>query len=341
MSISIYAQTIKDIANVVGIRENQLIGYGLVVGLAGTGDKSQFTMQSLQNLLRNSYIKIPTSSIKSKNIAAVMVTAQLPPFARQGDKIRVDISAIGDAKSIDKGVLLLTELKAVNGEVYALAQGNIIANGGNLTTGFIYDGAIIENELDFDLFNEDSLTLSLIKNSAKYADLVQQIIINHLKQNLAFAIDTRTIEIRKPDNISMVSFIAQIENLPIESEIKRKVIIDKYLGIIIAGDDIVVNPVTITKNNFTLRIKQSSLSEQAWNDNKINQGLDIGDDVKIGNRAVEINLDNALLNSKAKPTIADVMRALKVMKLPLSEIIDTIELINEMGALNGELEIRG
>ncbi|MGI6724263.1 MAG: flagellar basal body P-ring protein FlgI [Arcobacter butzleri] len=341
MSISIYAQTIKDIANVVGIRENQLIGYGLVVGLAGTGDKSQFTMQSLQNLLRNSYIKIPTSSIKSKNIAAVMVTAQLPPFARQGDKIRVDISAIGDAKSIDKGVLLLTELKAVNGEVYALAQGNIIANGGNLTTGFIYDGAIIENELDFDLFNEDSLTLSLIKNSAKYADLVQQIINNHFRQNLAFAIDTRTIEIRKPDNISMVSFIAQIENLPIESEIKRKVIIDKYLGIIIAGDDIVVNPVTITKNNFTLRIKQSSLSEQAWNDNKINQGLDIGDDVKIGNRAVEVNLDNALLNSKAKPTIADVMRALKVMKLPLSEIIDTIELINEMGALNGELEIRG
>ena len=118
---SLYSQTIKDISNVIGIRENQLIGYGLIVGLPGTGDKSKFTMQSLQNLLRNSYIKIPAGSINSKNIAAVMVTAELPAFSRQGDKIKVKVSTIGDAKSVDNGELLITQLKGVDGNVYALA----------------------------------------------------------------------------------------------------------------------------------------------------------------------------------------------------------------------------
>lgn len=113
----IYSQTIKDITNVIGIRDNQLIGYGLIVGLAGTGDKSKFTMQSLQNLLRNSYIKIPAASTNSKNIAAVMVTAELPAFSRQGDKIKIKVSTIGDAKSIDNGELLITQLKGVDGNV--------------------------------------------------------------------------------------------------------------------------------------------------------------------------------------------------------------------------------
>ncbi|QOG12382.1 flagellar basal body P-ring protein FlgI [Arcobacter sp. FWKO B] len=341
LTISLYGQKVKDISNIVGIRENQLIGYGLVVGLAGTGDKSQFTMQSLQNLLRNSYIKIPTSSIKSKNIAAVMVTADLPPFARQGDKIRVQVSAIGDARSIDKGALLLTQLKGVDGEVYALAQGTIVADGNNLTTGIIYDGAIVENEIDFSLKDEPYLTISLIQNSAKYADKVQQVINDHFREKIAYALDTRTIEVKRPFGISMVRFIAEIENLPIESEMKRKVIIDKHQGIIIAGEDIVINPVTISRNDFTLRIKRTELNENDWKDAALNQGVDIGDGVKIGDRPVEVNLNNALINTKKLPTVSDLMRAMKIMKLPLNEIINTIEMINDMGALNGDLEIRG
>ncbi|NQY93740.1 MAG: flagellar basal body P-ring protein FlgI, partial [Campylobacteraceae bacterium] len=133
---SLYSQIIKDVTNIVGIRTNQLVGYGLVVGLSGTGDKSQFTMQSLKNLLSNALIKIPTASIKSKNIAAVIVTADLPPFARQGDKITISVSAIGDSKSINHGQLILTQLKGVDGKIYALAQGTIVATDGNPTTGF-------------------------------------------------------------------------------------------------------------------------------------------------------------------------------------------------------------
>ena len=338
---SVYSVTIKDISNVVGIRDNQLIGYGLVVGLAGSGDKSEFTMQSLQNLLRNSYIKIPTSSITSKNIAAVMVTAELPAFARQGDKIKVKISAIGDAKSIDNGELLLTQLKAVDGKVYALAQGSIVADSDNETTGFIYDGAAVENEVAYSLKNENSIKLSLLKNDAKQAYLVEQKINEFFNKPLASALDTRTIFIKKPKNISIVKFLSDIQSIQLDSTFKKKIIIDIARGTIISGLDIPIGPVTVAKNDFTIRIKKSDLSDVQWNDDEVNRGQDIGDDVRLENKPVAINIDNTLMNTKKQPTVSDLVRAMKVMKLPITEIIDTLKMIKDLGALDVELEIRG
>ncbi|MCP4970047.1 MAG: flagellar basal body P-ring protein FlgI [Arcobacter sp.] len=336
-----YAQTIKDVSNIVGIRNNQLIGYGLVVGLAGTGDKSQFTMQSLQNLLRNSYIKIPTSSIKSKNIAAVMVTAELPAFARQGDKIKVKISAIGDSKSIDHGELLLTQLKAVDGEVYALAQGTIVADSKNTTTGFIYEGATIENEVEYSLKNEDSIKLSLFKNDAKQAYLIEKKINEKFNMNLAMATDTRTIEIKKPNQTSIVKFISDIQDIELDSNFKKKIIIDINRETIIMGANIQIDPITVARENFTIRIKKTNLQNMQWDDKSINKGKDIGDDVKLDNKPVAVNIDNTLINTKQTPTISDLVRAMKVMKLPITDIIDTIKMIKEMGAIDVELEIRG
>ncbi|MGB6330093.1 MAG: flagellar basal body P-ring protein FlgI [Halarcobacter sp.] len=338
---SVYAVNIKDISNIVGIRDNQLIGYGLVVGLAGTGDKSQFTMQSLQNLLRNSYIKIPASSIKSKNIAAVMVTAELPPFSRQGDKIKIKISAIGDSKSIDHGELLLTQLKAVDGQVYALAQGTIIADENNQTTGFIYEGATIENELDYSLKNEDSIKLSLFKSDAKQAYEVEKKINELFGMNLAIAIDTRTVEVRKPKNISIIKFISDIQAINLNSTFKKKIIIDMNRETVIAGADIPIGPVTVARKNFTIRIKKTTLNDAQWEDKKINQGKDIGDEVRLNNKPVAINIDNTLMNTKATPTVSDLVRAMKVMKLPMTDIIETIKMIKDLGALDVELEIRG
>ncbi len=335
-----FSQTIKDISQIVGIRDNQLLGYGLVVGLNGTGDKSKFTMQSLQNLLRNSYIKIPTSSIQSKNIAAVMVTADLPAFAKQGDKIKVKISAIGDAKSIDRGELLVTQLKGVDGNVYALAQGSVISEKVSPTTGLIYNGATIENEIDFNLANENSLTISLLKNSAKNADLVETKINEKFGTRIARAIDTKTIEVQKPQDISMIKLIATIENIPIESSIKKKIIIDLKRESIIAGEDIVVQPVTVTRADYTLRIKQKKLSDAQWNDPQINKGMDIGDNVTIADQPT-INLNNAMINTKNLPTVSDLMRAMKMMKLSMTDIVETIKLIKELGAIDVELEIRG
>jgi len=338
---SIYAQTIKDITNIVGIRENQLLGYGLVVGLAGTGDKSTFTMQSLQNLLRNSYIKIPTSSIKSKNIAAVMVTSSLPAFARQGDKIKVKISAIGDAKSINNGELLLTQLKGVDGNVYGLAQGTIIATKDNETTGMIYEGAIIENEIPYTLKNEKNLTLSLIKASASDADMIQRKINEKFGSKIAFAYDTRTIEVNKPqDDMSMVRFISMIEDIPLDSSFKKRIIIDKNREMIISGNEIEIGPVTVTKENFILRIKQTDLNSEEWDNIEVNKGMNIGDDIVIADKPI-VDLDNTMINTKGLPKVSDLVRAMKVMKLPMVDIIETLKLIKELGALDVELEIRG
>ncbi|MFA6789392.1 MAG: flagellar basal body P-ring protein FlgI [Arcobacteraceae bacterium] len=337
---SVSAQTINDISSVVGIRKNQLIGYGLVVGLAGTGDKSKFTMQSLQNLLRNSYIKIPTSSINSKNIAAVMVTAELPAFARQGDKIEVKVSAIGDAKSVDQGELLLTQLKGVDGNVYALAQGTILSDG-NKTTGLIYNGATIENEIEYPLHEEKEITLSLYKADAKNADLIETKINQKFGPKTAQALDTRTIVAIKPENMSVVKFLAIIQNIEIDSSFKQKIIIDTTKETIVVGGDVTIKPVTISKDNFSIRIKQSPLTEGQWNDPAVNKGRDLGDNAKIDNKPSIVNLDNALVNTKKEPTISDLMRAMKVMKLPINDIIDSIKMLRDLGAIDVEIEIRG
>mgnify|MGYP000863715871 FL=1 len=338
---SLYSQTIKDISNVIGIRDNQLIGYGLIVGLAGTGDKSKFTMQSLQNLLRNSYIKIPAGSINSKNIAAVMVTAELPAFSRQGDKIKVKVSTIGDAKSIDNGELLITQLKGVDGNVYALSQGTIVANPNNKTTGFIDDGATVENEIEYNLKNENSIQLSLFKSSAKNADLIETKVNDKFGKKLATAVDTRTVEIIKPSDISIIKFISMVESIELDAEtFRKKVIVDMGRETVITGGDIPINPVTIARGSFSIRISKTGLSDAGWKDSSQNPGVDIGDNVKIGDKPV-INIDNAMVNTKGAPTVSDLVRAMKVMKLPMSEIIDTLKMIKEMGAIDAEIEIRG
>ena len=337
---SLFSQTIKDISNVIGIRDNQLIGYGLIVGLAGTGDKSKFTMQSLQNLLTNSYIKIPAGSINSKNIAAVMVTADLPAFSRQGDKIKVTVSTIGDAKSIDFGELLMTQLKGVDGNVYAVAQGTVVANTNNKTTGFIYEGATVENEIDYELQGEKSIQLSLYKNSAKNADLVEKKINEVFGQKLATALDTRTIEVQKPNNMSIVGFISKVENIELDSTFRKKLIIDVNRESIIAGGDIVISPIVIARNNFTIRIDKSGLGDVDWNNPSVNRGVDIGDNVKIADKPV-IDINNAMINTKKEPTVSDLVRSMKVMKVPMNEIIDTLRMIKEMGAIDVDIELRG
>lgn len=337
---SLFSQTIKDISNVIGIRDNQLIGYGLIVGLPGTGDKSKFTMQSLQNLLTNSYIKIPAGSINSKNIAAVMVTADLPAFSRQGDKIKVTVSTIGDAKSIDFGELLMTQLKGVDGNVYAVAQGTVVANTNNKTTGFIYEGATVENEIDYELQGEKSIQLSLYKNSAKNADLVEKKINEVFGQKLATALDTRTIEVQKPNNMSIVGFISKVENIELDSTFRKKLIIDVNRESIVAGGDIVISPIVIARNNFTIRIDKSGLGDVDWNNPSVNRGVDIGDNVKIADKPV-IDINNAMINTKKEPTVSDLVRSMKVMKVPMNEIIDTLRMIKEMGAIDVDIELRG
>ncbi len=155
------------------------------------------------------------------------------------------------------------------------------------------------------------------------------------------AIDTRTIEVKKPRNISIVKFISDVQEIELDSNFKKRIIIDINREAIIAGANIPIKPVTVARGNFTIRIKQTNLNENEWDDKKLNKGKDIGDDVRLDNKPVAINIDNTLMNSKNTPTVSDLVRAMKVMKLPMTDIIDTIKMIKDLGALDVELEIRG
>lgn len=328
-----YGQTIKDISNIIGIRENQLIGHGLVVGLE-SGDSDDFTNQSLKNLLRNSYIG--TEDVQAKSVASVMVTATLPPFARQGDKITVNVSAIGSAKSLEDGQLLLTQLKGIDGKVYAVAQGNIVVKQNKVRknnklkkNGIIYDGATVENEVAYSLKDEKYITLSLLRQDATIASLCEEKINNEFGKNIATALDTRTIEVEKPDNISIIRFIAKIQNIKIDTIMKKKILIDPIREIIIAGADITIRPVTISREKFSIRIKKSASTT----------GVDIGDNVTLGDDPQVINLDNTMLNTKDAPTVSDLMRALKVLQIDINEIIETIRMLDSLGAIDAEVEI--
>jgi flagellar P-ring protein FlgI len=348
---SLYSQTIKDISNIVGIRENQLIGYGMVVGARAGGD-SKISAQTLQNLLRNSNMNVDIGD--AGDAGAVIVTATLPPFARQGDKLKVEVASL-DGANLDGARLLVTQLKGVDGKVYALAQGTIIGIEGEPVrgrrsegskTGYIYNGAIVENELAFDLREEKSITLSLIKQDAKVAALIEERINKVFGKPLATAYDTRTIEVKKPKDMSIVRFIAKIDDIELGTMMKKKVVIDPVREIIVAGADITINPVTISRENFTLRVQKTDMSDKEWNDPAKNTGTDIGDETalqqvpdEVAPNAQEVVIDNALLDTKELPTVSDLMRAMKTMNLDISQIIDTFQMLDDLGAINADVEI--
>ena len=266
ITTNLFAQKIKDISNIIGVRSNQLIGYGLVVGLDGTGDSSsKFTNQTLSNLLKNVNVKLDPKDIKSKNVAAVMVTATLPPFAREGDKIDVTVSSIGDAKSLQGGVLLITPLKGVNGKIYALAQGPITMGGFNLkggkkqkhftTTVKVINGATVERAVVWDIYHQKTATLSLKKSDFNLAINIQNTINKYFK-NSAIATDPRTVILRKPNNLTMPEFLAKIQNLNINVPKENIIVIDERTGTVVTGGDVIVNPGVIIYGDFTIKIKK-------------------------------------------------------------------------------------
>jgi len=275
-TINLFAQKIGDISSIIGVRDNQLIGYGLVVGLKGTGDSSSaFTNQTLSNLLKNVNVKLDPKDIKSKNVAAVVITATLPAFARQGDKLDITISSIGDAKSLEGGTLLLTPLKGVDGRIYALAQGHLTIGGFNVgqnrgvqahftTAGKLYAGATVEREIIYDLYHKKSATLSLQKSDFNNAVNIQNLINKTFKQNVATALDPRSIQLQKPKNMSMPEFLAKVQNINFYLPQQNIVIVDERTGTIVAGSNIAIDPIVITQGDMIIKItKRSNMTNLA------------------------------------------------------------------------------
>lgn len=293
------ATKIKDISSTLGVRDNQLTGYGLVIGLNGSGDRgnSKFTMQSIANMLETMNIKIHPNDIQSRNVAAVIVSAKLPPFSRAGDKVDVFISSIGDAKSLEGGTLIMTPLNAIDGNIYAVAQGNI--TGGIGTQANISRGAIIERELIYDLYNKQNASLSLLEADFKNAVMVEKTINNHFKERVAVASDPRTIKLIKPKEMTMgmVEFLSIIKDLDVNYERGEKIIIDERNSTIISGSNISIQPVSINHNDINISINNDS------------------------------------------PTISSLVYLLQQMGLSAKHIISILQAMHKAGAISAEIEL--
>lgn len=335
---TVWATRVSEVANIVGVRDNQIIGYSLVVGLKKTGDgtTSKFTLQSIANMLKAMNIDMNPVDIKSKNVAAVVVTARFAPFARQGDAFDVTVSSIGDAKSLEGGTLLMTPLKGVDGKIYALAQGPVSIGGKNdkgagaeshPTAGMVYGGGLVEREIAQDMVHQENATLSLKSSNFNNAVAIQNVINARYKDQLAVAVDPRTISLKLPKNRTMVEFLAEVQNLDINYAQEAKIIINERTGTIIAGVDIEVNPVVITQGDITVKIlAQDSVSKPAGSV-AMDKSLVIG-----------LN-ENEVYTQKGTTTVANIVRSLQKMGASPKQMISILQAMKSAGAISVDLEV--
>jgi len=268
------ASRIKDIADFEGVRDNMLVGYGLVVGLNGTGDslnQAIFTRESLIGMLERLGVNARSNSLRTANVAAVMVTGTLPAFARQGSRIDVQVSALGNAKSLLGGTLLVTPLLGADGEVYAVAQGSVAAGGfvakgqgasitkGVPTAGRIASGAIVEREVGFDLNKMKHVSLMLHNPDFTTARRIADVINVHMKENVARATDPSTVVLTVPPNMKgdVVDLLTDIEQLEVEPDEVAKVVIDEQNGIIVMGKNVRISTVAVAQGNLTVKITET------------------------------------------------------------------------------------
>ena len=335
---SVYATKISNISSVVGVRDNQIIGYSLVVGLKKTGDgtTSKFTLQSIANMLKAMNIDMKAVDIKSKNVAAVVVTATMKPFARQGDKFDIIVSSIGDAKSLEGGTLLMTPLKGVDGKIYALAQGSVSIGGLNTrgsgsqshpTTGVVYSGGLIEREININLFNQKYATLSLKVAGFKNAVSVQKSINAFYSTQVAVAMDSRSIKLKCPENRSMIEFLAEVQDIDMNYKVKDRIIINERTGTIVAGVGIQIKPVILTHGDITIKIVEGD------NALKPDGAMVVDDSLVIG-----LN-ENELYTKKGTTTVANLVRSLQKLGASPKDIIAILEAIKSAGSISADLEV--
>jgi flagellar P-ring protein precursor FlgI len=345
------ASRIKDIADFEGVRENQLIGYGLVVGLNGTGDtlgNAPFTRQSLQAMLERMGVNTRGETLRTANVAAVMVTANLPAFAAQGSRIDVTISALGDAKSLQGGTLLVTPLIGADGEVYAIAQGPMAIAGFNAegaaasitqgvpTVGRIANGALVEREVNFHLASMQQLKLALRNPDFTTARRVALSINSLLGGDIAVAQDPATIAISLPKEYrgSIVDLLTDIEQLIIEPDQPAKVVVDESSGIIVMGREVRVSTVAVAQGNLTVTITEAPLVSQA---EPLAPG---GATVVVPRTGVEVTEEDRQLGIIAESvSLKELVDGLNALGVGPRDLIAILQAIKAAGALQAEIEV--
>ncbi len=339
---------LKDLVEFDGVRGNDLVGYGLVVGLNGTGDglrNAPFTEEIMSNLLERLGVNVAGESFRPKNVAAVFVTATLPPFARAGGQIDVTISAIGDAKSLLGGTLIMTPLNAADGQIYAVAQGTIIAGGvsaegeavrvvqGVPTAGMIPSGARVEREVAFDFTTLTTIRLALRSPDFTTAARIEGAINQEFGRGVAIMLDAGTVgmDLERANMASPAHVIGRIENLVVEPETRARVIVDQRSGTIVMGEDVRISRVAVAQGNLTLRVEEAPMVVQP---NPFSEG----ETIVVPRSAVGIDQSGGtgLAEVQAGTDLSEVVAGLNALGVAPNDMIDILKSINAAGALHAE-----
>lgn len=331
---------LKEIARIQGVRSNQLMGMGLVIGLAGTGDKAALTPQMLNNLINYFGNDVGRDQIKSSNVATVMVTAELPAFKREGDTIDVTVSSLNDAKSLDGGILLQTPLKGADGSIYSVAQGALVKvtnRTTNRVNGSIPNGAIVEKEVPVELEYKDKVIVILNSPDFTTASRVVDALNERFSYDSAKALDAARIEVRKTYTFGddIVSFISAIENLEVSADRKSIIVINEKTGTIILGDNIMIAPVAISQGNINITIAAQTDVTKAYPENSLTT-----------TPALDTKQSNAKEDSKKVKTfyfkgttVKDVVKMLNAAGASPDDIISILQALKSAGSIDSEIKI--
>jgi len=350
--LSAHATRIKEVAAIQGVRTNQLVGYGLVVGLDGTGDQTTsapFTAQSLTAMLQQMGVTVPPgTNMQIKNVAAVMVTAQLPPFAQPGQTIDVNVSSLANAKSLRGGTLIATPLKGADGQVYALAQGNLIVGGAgasaagskvqinHLSAGRVPEGATVERAVPTPLNQGQTLQLDLNANDYSTAREVARAINTKMGDGTAQAVNGRVVQVRMPEALeSRVGFLADIENLPLELAIpSAKVVINARTGSVVMNQSVSLSACAVAHGNLSVTISTTPVISQPT---PFSTG---GTTVTKEKADITIKQEpGALIQLPAGTKLADVVKALSALGATPQDLLAILQAMKSAGALNAEIEV--
>jgi flagellar P-ring protein FlgI len=342
---------VKDIADFEGVRSNMLVGYGLVVGLNGTGDSlrnSMFTQESLVAMLERLGVSTRGNALNTKNVAAVMVTATLPPFARQGSRIDVSVSALGDSKSLQGGMLLVTPLLGADGEAYAVAQGALSVGGfqakgdaetvtkGVPTAARIPAGAIIEREVGFALDDMTQVRLALRNPDFTTAERIATAINERLGTSTARAVDPATVALPVPPAYGgrLAQLLGEIEQLPVEPDTAARIVIDESSGIIVMGANVQISRVAVAQGNLTVRVTETPQVSQP-------NPLADGRTVEVPRTNIEVNdqSGNRMVALEPGVTLKDLVDGLNALGVGPRDLIGILQAIKAAGALQAEIEV--
>lgn len=343
---------IKDIADIEGVRENQLVGYGLVVGLPGTGDSlrnSPFTRQSLAAMLERLGVNAAEGNLNTRNVAAVMVTANLPPFASQGSRIDVSVSALGDARSLSGGHLLVTPLIGADQQVYAVAQGAIAIGGfsasgasgssvtrGVPTAGRIPSGALVEREIGFDIANQTELRLALRNPDFTTARRIADAINAALGGDIARAVNPGAVLLRRPADYAgdMVALVGRIESLEVAVDSPARIVIDESSGIVVMGENVKVSTVAIAQGNLTITITEDPFVSQP---EPFSRG---GETVVLPSTGVEVEEEEGgLVMVPGGVSLRQLVNGLNALGVSPRDMIAILQALKAAGAIQAEIEV--